>query len=255
MILAFFSSIAGGMLAMLGASRVEQLSVGFIRVIGMIVLAITAVISVWCVRSGQFGGAAAHVAAGAASMMTALSAALVILLVPMLPGKGSLFRVVASIGALSGVAAAWLWSWGVTEGVARNWLIEALGGLGQLLGAFLIGSVTVAWLLGHAYLTATKMTIAPLRRLSTLFCIAVGLRFAYAMLCMMILWLGPQWGLENSCAMSLGGSWRILSLRVGVGCWPSECSPTWWLTASSCAARNPPRESCTLPRSSPTLAN
>lgn len=202
---------------MLGASRVEQLSVGFIRVIGMIVLAITAVISVWCVQSGQFGGDAAHVAAGAASMMTALSAALVILLVPMLPGKGSLFRVVASIGALSGVAAAWLWSWGVTEGVARNWLIEALGGLGQLLGAFLIGSVTVAWLLGHAYLTATKMTIAPLRRLSTLFCIAVGLRFAYAMLCMLILWLGPQWGLENSTTVSLGGSWLILSLRVGVG--------------------------------------
>ncbi len=48
----------------------------------------------------------------------------------------------------------------------------------QLTAAWLIGSVTAAMLLGHWYLTATGMVLAPLIRLSQIFAAAVVLRAA-----------------------------------------------------------------------------
>jgi hypothetical protein len=70
----------------------------------------------------------------------------------------------------------------------------------------------VAWLLGHAYLTATRMTIAPLRRLSVLLAGAVALRILVSLGAVAAAAAGGSMALAD-----LGHHWMLLSLRGGVG--------------------------------------
>jgi hypothetical protein len=87
---------------------------------------------------------------------------------------------------------------------------------GQVLGAWLLGSITLAWLLGHAYLTATKMTIAPLRYFSRTLSMAVAVRVTFLVLAAALAW----WMQDTSVPTvwtRLEQWWLIALLRVGVG--------------------------------------
>jgi hypothetical protein len=88
--------------------------------------------------------------------------------------------------------------------------------IGQLLSALMLGSVTVAWLLGHAYLTATKMTVAPLRHFSRMLSWTVSARILFMLVSLAIAW--QVGGDPNSPILQrVGHSWLIVVLRVGVG--------------------------------------
>jgi hypothetical protein len=95
--------------------------------------------------------------------------------------------------------------------------------VGQVLGGLLLGSITVAWLLGHAYLTATKMTIAPLRHFSRMLSWALIARVAFVAVSVGAAWMmTPRVDpFDPSAAKTvleaLGQSWLILSLRVATG--------------------------------------
>ncbi|MCH7813937.1 MAG: hypothetical protein IID40_07945 [Planctomycetes bacterium] len=94
---------------------------------------------------------------------------------------------------------------------AAGWLWVVIG---LVASAFLLGSVTNAWLLGHAYLTATRMTIAPLRRVSRLLLVAVAARLVFALVSFGWAWLAVD---DQAASVQLWGSWLILSLRGAVG--------------------------------------
>ena len=51
MVATLLYSIAGGMLSILATARVEQIAWAFLRLVGLIVLAITSGVTVWCLRS------------------------------------------------------------------------------------------------------------------------------------------------------------------------------------------------------------
>jgi len=99
---------------------------------------------------------------------------------------------------------------------SRNSLASTLIVVGQVFACWMLGSITVAWLLGHAYLTATKMTIAPLRYFSRMLSAAVAARILF-----LIVALAAAWLLQEASAATiwtrLEQAWLIVILRVAVG--------------------------------------
>lgn len=84
--------------------------------------------------------------------------------------------------------------------------------LSTTLGAFMLGSVTAAMLLGHRYLTDTDMPIAPLKRLARIYLFAVVLRF---------LWIGFAAVPVFSAGFTPRGDytwfWLMVCIRGGIG--------------------------------------
>jgi hypothetical protein len=84
------------------------------------------------------------------------------------------------------------------------------------LMALVLGSVTLATALGHAYLTHTAMTIHPLRRLGKIFASAMAARTLWAVL----VGGGLAWQAirEGRLSMvSLSNEWLLLSVRGLIG--------------------------------------
>jgi hypothetical protein len=107
----------------------------------------------------------------------------------------------------------------------------------------------VAWLLGHAYLTQTRMTIAPLRHFSRVLLWAVGIRSVFLLISLGLGFSGAIGTLHRAGAVETGvqaaplpdaataapptaagrtpgrvdltaalsGAWLMLSLRIGLG--------------------------------------
>ena len=126
---------------------------------------------------------------------------------------GGLAGIVGACVAVGGTAAlgAGSASGGDVSLLARIMLVVS-----EILAAFLLGSMTVAWLLGHAYLTATKMTIEPLRHFSRVVSWSASARLLFAVISAAIAWyLGRSGG--SDAWGQLAGAWLIVSLRVGVG--------------------------------------
>lgn len=93
---------------------------------------------------------------------------------------------------------------------------RAMIAAGQALGGVFVGSITIAWLLGHAYLTATKMTVAPLRHFSRVLLWVVGVRLAFCVASAAALgFLAFEGRAEVLRELSI--EWLVVSLRVGVG--------------------------------------
>ena len=94
-------------------------------------------------------------------------------------------------------------------------LQEALAEV-QSLSGLLLGSVTVTWLLGHAYLTATRMTIAPLGHFSRVLLWALAVRGGF-----LLLSIAVAWTTSNNAAppilTRITDAWIVVLLRVGVG--------------------------------------
>ncbi len=201
------------MLAVLAMSRIEAAAYRFVRLVGIVAFAVLVGIGVWSVMDGWMSGGRGTVG-GSLSLVSAVGAAAVILLAPVMDSKSSWLRIAAAIGGVCGIAASCVWSMMFSDVGEGAWLLNLLG---RVLSSFLLGSVTVAWLLGHAYLTARKLPIAPLRRVSRLFALAVGLRWAYLALCLVLLYFGSWGGGSGWFGSKMSSLWLILSLRVAVG--------------------------------------
>ena len=220
MIATLLFSIAGGMLAILASARVEQISWKFLRLVGFLVLAIAVGCTLWSFRMAKSPLDEGVKSIMGLGVLLGTGAILVVLASPCAVRWSRSFRLICGLFGAAGIAAASV--------SAVTTLREGMGSrsfagieiplliLGQFLSALMLGSVTVAWLLGHAYLTATKMTIAPLRHFSRMLSWAVTARIFFMFLSLIIAWQIQGEG-SAPILQRLAQSWLIVVLRVGVG--------------------------------------
>lgn len=200
----FLYSLAGGMLLITATGKPAEISWRFLRIIGLLVFAIICILvvssqvasdsSILPDRDGSF----------ALGIMTGIAAFIVVFVAPFAIRKPVIFRVICGFGGITGLAAGCIAATQLAPD-PQTTLTTVMIVVSQLLGALLLGSITISWLLGHAYLTATKMTIAPLRHFSRLLLITVAIRLA-----LLLATVPVAWGF-------LAESWLIVILRVGVG--------------------------------------
>lgn len=81
-----------------------------------------------------------------------------------------------------------------------------------ILGALLLGVLTSAMLLGHRYLTDTNMQIAPLRRLTIIYLIVLGVRTIWSVANALPVWLTDFRPHESPMFFQI-----VLVARLGVG--------------------------------------
>lgn len=214
MLTTFLYSLAGGMLAVLATGTPSAMARRFLRLACFFVLAAAAVLSVEFLRFGDAGSIG--MVAGTLGVFLTVSAVAAVLTAPGEDGSGRAFQAVCAFGGLAGVAAACASALelpGVDHG---SHLASALVVVSQAFGAMLLGSITIAWLLGHAYLTATKMTIAPLIHFSRMLSLTVLARTMFAIVSFAVAWLAR--GESGTTVLSqLGNVWLVVSIRVGFG--------------------------------------
>ena len=205
------------MLAVLATGRVEQIAWRFLRLIGLIAFALACSVSVWVLAGrGMTEPSAATQWSLRLGYALAAGAAIVVFLAPVAERTRGGFRLICSIAGIAGLAGGSLSSLAALGQHASGPLALGMVIASQVLGGLLLGAITVAWLLGHAYLTATKMTIGPLRHFSRLLSLSIAARIAF-----MVISIGLAWHLSRggppSIVTRLEASWLILLLRVGVG--------------------------------------
>jgi len=229
-------SLAAGMFGVLAFSPIQIIAWRFLRLVGILVLALVC------------GGAVAPLAANgfpyllrpeglvSTGAISGLSAIAVILLAPVAVRREATFRFACLVGALGVFAAACIHAISLlpagTTAATDRFATVSLVVLGEGLGAFFTGSITLSWLLGHAYLTATNMTLEPLRYFSRLLIGSVNLRLLFFLGSAGIAsatrtaQVSPLAGLTSdnpsepatlTVLAHLADSWLIAFLRVGVG--------------------------------------
>jgi len=213
----FLYALSGGMLAVLATGRTADIAWKFIRITALLAFSMSAVVTVWTLRNGFVTRSGADGAALLLGGAGGLAAAGVVLIAPVAGRKPGWFRALCAGAAAGGLAAACLCVLrDAPAGKTRQTLFEVAVCINLVLGAFLLGSITVAWLLGHAYLTATRMTIAPLRHFTWVLSIAVGVRAAFFAVSIGAAWLVGV-GDGVSIFTLLANSWIIATLRIGLG--------------------------------------
>jgi hypothetical protein len=216
MIATFLCLVSGGMMLTLSMGRLRETHPRFIRLVGMISLAVATVVVAWQWTHPPQAPTSVWWLSEGLTALAAMSAAALVLAGAASETATTVLRGISFLGGVAGVSAACLWIWtGPTP--AEGPVGIAMVVVGQILAAMMLGSVTTAWLLGHAYLTATKMTIAPLRRLSGLFSLSVALRCLYLVVSMVLLRLGISAEAEPLTWANLMEPWLVMSLRVAVG--------------------------------------
>lgn len=198
----------------LATARPQPLAWRFVRLVGLLVVAVVAVPLVW-----GFRGATVDMPAHALGVVLALAGVLVSGLAPVFGRVPALFHGLCAVGGVAGVVAGFRLSSDPTIPLSLPPGPIVLRITGQVLAALFLGSITLAWLLGHAYLTATKMTLDPLRHFSRLLLWAVSLRAAFFGVSVFAAWwLGSAaWGSFTATAERSLLTWVFLALRVGAG--------------------------------------
>lgn len=217
MLTIFAYTLSGGMLAVLATGRADQIAWRFVRLIGMVVFALLCAVTVWHTRHGGFDGDAVSKTVLALGAASGVAAGVIVFIAPFASRLGRLLTVVSALGGCLGIAAACfsaLGDLGVNH--QASMAVTVIVVLSQVLGALLLGSITLSWLLGHAYLTATKMTIAPLKHFARMLSWAVAVRLVFFAVSVMIAWLvgGDS---TPTIIVQLQRTWLIVFLRVGVG--------------------------------------
>jgi len=220
MITSFLYSLAAGTLLVLATGDAKRIAWKFLRTIGVILLAITAGMTLWLWNAGKNEGAPTDTIVLTCGAVATLTAIMLILFAPWAAQKRALYRALGILGGL----AAW---WAATRTAADlpgsvagektlDFLILAAD---RLLAGLLLGGVTVAWLLGHAYLTATKMTIATLRHFSRMLNLTVLLRWLFLPIGLLAAYLTYEQALPTAPSFwtVLTGAWLVLALRIGLG--------------------------------------
>ncbi len=197
-------SIAGGLLAVLATARVEQIAWKFLRLVGLLAVAALAIPMVAGLRDGGLTWVSG------AALGTAVFASFLAVYAPIAERAPRGLRLVCASGGAAGLLAA---SLAAMEANASAGLTAALTTAAQTLSGLLLGSITLAWLLGHAYLTATRMTLAPLLHFSRMLSWTVGIRLGFLVVSFAVAWLTG----DLPIAARLGDAWLIACLRIGVG--------------------------------------
>ncbi|MFQ5495046.1 MAG: hypothetical protein ACE5EX_06660, partial [Phycisphaerae bacterium] len=225
MVITLLYTLSGGMLSVLATGRTDQISWRFLRLVGMIVLIVMTGATAWTMSRDNPSPETTWPATVWLGGAVALGAMLVVFLAPWADRAAALFRTVCGVAGLSGLAAAALSAVGAmgpavhtTAPLASppDTLAAVLVAAAQVLGGLLLGAITVSWLLGHAYLTATKMTLAPMRHFTRLLSWSVAIRCGFLVCSLLIAWIagGER---EGSVLLHLKQAWLIVILRVGVG--------------------------------------
>lgn len=216
MISTFLYSLAGGMLLILATGRPDQIAWKFLRLMGLLVFALAAVNLTWALRAAGWRSGQSDDTSLLFAGVLALGAVGVVMIAPLASRHRIAFRLFSAVGGLAGLTAACTTAFtGLGETLASP-LAQAMVIISQMLGGLLLGSITIAWLLGHAYLTATKMTIAPLRHFSRLLSWAIAMRCLFLLCSLAIAWIVGSGG-EAPFVLALQNSWLVLTMRVGVG--------------------------------------
>lgn len=215
MVATFMYSLAGGILAVAATGRPDQIAWKFLRLIALLAFGLTCGVTAWQLRGTNLDISRIG-AAGLLGMGAGMVAMVVVFLTPLATRIPWPFRAICLTGGLLGLAAACLSAQsGLMEEPGAR-LVTVWVAVGQILSGALLGSITVAWLLGHAYLTATRMTILPLRHFSRLLLWAVGIRAAFVPVSLSLAWVVGS-GTEPSILIQFGQAWLVLTLRLAVG--------------------------------------
>lgn len=216
MIIALLYSIAGGMLAVLGTARVSEISWKFIRLVGLITVANACLATAWVYREASISvehiGKISILHCG---LLATLGTTALVVLAPLVNRVGRAIQWLSIVGGAVAVAASCLLTLKALKahGTAHH---TAFIVAGQIFSSWLLGSITIAWLLGHAYLTATKMTIAPLRFFTGMLSAAVIVRILFFVAVLATAWLTDACSPASLCT-AIEQWWLIVLLRVGVG--------------------------------------
>lgn len=172
----FLTLLAAGLLLVLATCRMDQVAWNFVRLITL--LALTELSLAVAAYIGLSGGAIRRPAVVAAifSFVSGGCAFLAMGLSPVVAKYARAVRLLCVLGGLLALAAVVCWNIDAGAFPARTPGGRTFQVLVYAASAILLGSVSLAMLLGHAYLTHTEMTIQPLRRLANLFAGAMILR-------------------------------------------------------------------------------
>ncbi len=211
--------MVGGICLALVLCPIGEIAWQFIRLMSVIVLAIVTMIAVWFVYEALWRQGWASTAAGGLTMLAGLAALTVVTISPLLASPRSSVllwtRVCFAIAAGAGFAAGLLWP-GTTQPLASS--LPVVATLSHILSGFFLGSVMVAWLLGHRYLTASQMTIDPLKRANQLMLVALGARWGFLVVMLVVASSVSAAGDAGSAALArMAGDWIPLSMRIGMG--------------------------------------
>ncbi len=212
MVLTFLGTLTGGILLALATVDPRQVAWRFFRVVTVISFSLVCLVVVAKFRYPASTGSTAW--GIVLSTACAVGTLLAVFTSPFSAHRPRLFRIICALSGVCGLASLSL-DW-VQASQPASMLMKTLIVTSQVLGALLLGNITVAWLLGHAYLTATRMTIAPLRHFSRVLLWSVAARVIFFSIGLLVAWLANGSGYSD-LVKDLAGSWLILTLRVGVG--------------------------------------
>lgn len=210
----FLATLAAGMMGILAVCPLELMARRYVRRAGIIALGLetVALAGMWIDRVEGGAGLAAKIVLGVGMAGTLVATALAV----RLERRLWVLRAASAAACAASLACALWWGWAAGLWPAGGGPAVWAALVGQSLGAAVLGTVTLAWLLGHAYLTASTMTIEPLRRLSNLFLLAVAARTAFVVAALGLAWAG---GGDDAAASldRLMSQWLVASLRFAVG--------------------------------------
>lgn len=218
------------MLAVLATGPIAQIAWRFLRLCGLLVFALATLTHLMSLRDAgwtEFGRSPWSWLGGG---LLALSAAVITMIAPLARRIPRFFMICGLLGGMGGLVAACVEaSNGAWLGANPPLSASILTALSLTLGALVLGNITVAWLLGHAYLTATRMTLAPLRYFSRMLSWAIALRMAFTVASVVLAGMGGD--RTPSLISELVNQWLVVTLRVGLGLvalgvfayWVSDC--------------------------------
>ncbi|GMU23312.1 MAG: hypothetical protein AMXMBFR13_33910 [Phycisphaerae bacterium] len=216
MVILFLTTLAAGFLLVLAMCRMDQVAWSFVRLIAILALCLLVPVLAHFALGSRWEAGPWAVWGAILTGLAALAAFVVLGQAPVAPAYGRAVRVGAGVGGLLALMAGW--AWGLDDGIwaygQRAVLLAVLAG--HALTAILLGAVSLATALGHAYLTHTAMTIHPLRRLAMVFAGAMAARIAWTLLVGGAVW---GYGAAHGTVPSdlLAREWLLLLVRGGVG--------------------------------------
>jgi hypothetical protein len=222
----FLTLLASGNLAVLALCRLDQIAWTFVRLIAIIALAeLSLAIAGYVAFSGQPVGRAALTAALLAAA-SGCCAFVVLALAPLTASYRSPVRALGGAGGVLALSAAAAWAIHHDIWPPRTTFVTAAI-LPGALSALLLGAVTLAMLLGHAYLTHTEMTIQPLRRLALLLAVFMSARVVLGLVSASFAWSAVRSGALDGARVQQETVVMILRYAVGLALPAIFCYMVW----------------------------
>lgn len=215
MAIVFLATLTAGILGMLAVAPLRHIAVRYLRTVSTLAIALSAAAAVWAWLDGA--------AAGAPQWLLGMGALTVVYALALFASAGSAprrvgqFRIAGAAGFVGSMGFAVAWGFHAGLWPTASPLTATTAIVGQTIGAIVLGSVTVSWLLGHAYLTATGMPIDPLRTLSNVFFWATCARLAWVVTIATLVFRGGGGEALEAARQRLMSEWLIASMRGGVG--------------------------------------